>query len=174
MDTRHRGNGRHMAQTAAHLVDHVIPPVTVRQWVISVPKRLRGFLAERPANRSSRLPSLPPAARPPTGASSRSRTTIGRSFKRRPTSCPRSTSTASERCRTRGIKAPDGRPVRRSAPRREKRHSGGSAGVPGPAAWLPENAAPASPAAHRLGNACRHGCGSAIDRTSLRRVATSG
>jgi hypothetical protein len=42
-------NGRHMAQTAAHLVDHVIPPVPVRQWVISVPKRLRGFLADRPA-----------------------------------------------------------------------------------------------------------------------------
>ena len=41
-------NGRHMAQTAAHLVDHVIPPVPVRQWVISVPKRLRGFLADRP------------------------------------------------------------------------------------------------------------------------------
>ena len=42
-------NGRHMAQTAAHLVDHVIPPVPVRQWVISVPKRLRGMLADRPA-----------------------------------------------------------------------------------------------------------------------------
>ncbi|MEI6258136.1 MAG: transposase [Planctomycetota bacterium] len=42
-------NGRHMAQTAAHLVDHVIPPVPVRQWVISVPKRLRCFLADRPA-----------------------------------------------------------------------------------------------------------------------------
>jgi hypothetical protein len=41
-------NGRHMAQTAAHLVDHVIPPVPVRQWVISLPKRLRGFLADRP------------------------------------------------------------------------------------------------------------------------------
>ena len=40
-------NGRHMAQTAAHLVDHVLPPVPVRQWVISVPKRLRGFLADR-------------------------------------------------------------------------------------------------------------------------------
>lgn len=40
-------NGRRMAQTAAHLVDHVIPPVPVRQWVISVPKRLRYFLAER-------------------------------------------------------------------------------------------------------------------------------
>jgi hypothetical protein len=42
-------NGRHMSQTAAHLVDHVIPPVPVRQWVISVPKRLRGMLADRPA-----------------------------------------------------------------------------------------------------------------------------
>jgi len=41
-------NGRHMAQTAAHLVDHVLPPVPVRQWVISVPKRLRGFLGDRP------------------------------------------------------------------------------------------------------------------------------
>ena len=41
--------GRRMAQTAAHLADRVIPPVPVRQWVISVPKRLRGFLADRPA-----------------------------------------------------------------------------------------------------------------------------
>jgi len=41
-------NGRHMAQTSAHLADHVIPPVPVRQSVISVPKRLRGFLADRP------------------------------------------------------------------------------------------------------------------------------
>jgi hypothetical protein len=41
-------NGRHMAQTAAHLADHIIPPVPVRQWVISVPKRLRGMLADRP------------------------------------------------------------------------------------------------------------------------------
>jgi hypothetical protein len=28
--------------------NHVIPPVPVRQWVISVPKRLRGMLADRP------------------------------------------------------------------------------------------------------------------------------
>ena len=35
-------------ETAAHLADHVIPPVPVRQWVISVPKRLRGMLADRP------------------------------------------------------------------------------------------------------------------------------
>jgi ribosomal protein S27E len=26
---------RRMAETAAHLVDHVIPPVPVRQWVLS-------------------------------------------------------------------------------------------------------------------------------------------
>ena len=44
-------NGRRMAQTAAHLVDHVIPPVPVRQWVVSIPKRLRGFLADRPQGR---------------------------------------------------------------------------------------------------------------------------
>ena len=42
-------NGRRMAQTAAHLVDRVILPVPVRQWVISVPKRLRCFLADRPS-----------------------------------------------------------------------------------------------------------------------------
>jgi hypothetical protein len=34
-------NARRMAETAAHLVDHVIPPLPVRQWVLSVPKRLR-------------------------------------------------------------------------------------------------------------------------------------
>ena len=32
-----------MAQTAAHLVDNVITPVPVSQWVISVPNRLRGL-----------------------------------------------------------------------------------------------------------------------------------
>jgi hypothetical protein len=30
-----------MAETAAHLVDHVLPPLPVRQWVLSLPKRLR-------------------------------------------------------------------------------------------------------------------------------------
>jgi len=37
-------NARRMAQTAAHLVEHVFPQVPVRQWVISFPKRLRYFL----------------------------------------------------------------------------------------------------------------------------------
>ena len=37
-----------MAETAAHLVDHIIPPLPVRQWVRSVPKRLRWYLAREP------------------------------------------------------------------------------------------------------------------------------
>jgi len=38
-------NTRRMAETAAHLVDHVFPAVPVRQWVVLLPKRLRYFLA---------------------------------------------------------------------------------------------------------------------------------
>jgi hypothetical protein len=41
-------NARRMAETAAHLVDHVIPPLPVRQWVLSVPKRLRWYLEREP------------------------------------------------------------------------------------------------------------------------------
>lgn len=41
-------NGRRMPQTAAHMVNHVIPPVPMRQRVISVPKRLRWFLGQWP------------------------------------------------------------------------------------------------------------------------------
>ncbi len=37
-----------MVETAAHLVDHVLPPLPVRQWVLSVPKRLRPFLHHNP------------------------------------------------------------------------------------------------------------------------------
>lgn len=33
-----------MTETAAHLADHVFPHLPVRQWVLSVPKRLRYFL----------------------------------------------------------------------------------------------------------------------------------
>lgn len=33
-----------MAETAAHLADHVLPRLPVRQWVLSDPKRLRYFL----------------------------------------------------------------------------------------------------------------------------------
>ncbi len=38
-----------MVESAAHLVDHVLPPLPVRQWVLSVPKRLRPFLHHNPA-----------------------------------------------------------------------------------------------------------------------------
>ena len=37
--------GRRMAEVAAHLVDHVFPEVPVRQWVLSLPHRVRYLLA---------------------------------------------------------------------------------------------------------------------------------
>lgn len=37
--------GRRMAERAAHLVDHVLPAVPIRQWVLSLPFRLRYVLA---------------------------------------------------------------------------------------------------------------------------------
>ncbi len=33
-----------MVEAAAHLSDHVFPRLPVRQWVLSVPKRLRYFM----------------------------------------------------------------------------------------------------------------------------------
>lgn len=41
--------GRRMSQTAANLVDRVLPDVPVRQWVLSLPMPLRLQLAWRPA-----------------------------------------------------------------------------------------------------------------------------
>jgi len=38
-------SGRRMAQTAAHLVERVIPWVPTRQWVVSVPVPLRYWMA---------------------------------------------------------------------------------------------------------------------------------
>ena len=37
-------NTRRMAEAAAHLTDHVFPHLPVRQWVLSVPKRLRYYI----------------------------------------------------------------------------------------------------------------------------------
>jgi hypothetical protein len=37
-----------MSQTAAHLVDHVIPRVPVRQWVLALPIHPRLLLAAQP------------------------------------------------------------------------------------------------------------------------------
>ena len=39
---------RRMAENRPHLVDHVIPPVPVRQWVISLPIPLRLLFAAQP------------------------------------------------------------------------------------------------------------------------------
>jgi hypothetical protein len=39
---------RRMAETAAHLVEHVFPLVPVRQWVVTFPRRLRFFLHRDP------------------------------------------------------------------------------------------------------------------------------
>ena len=41
--------GRRMCGTAAHLTDHVVPDVPLRQWVLSVPYELRLLLARHPA-----------------------------------------------------------------------------------------------------------------------------
>ena len=39
---------RRMVETAAHLVDDVLPRVPMRQWVLSVPKRVRWHLRHKP------------------------------------------------------------------------------------------------------------------------------
>jgi hypothetical protein len=39
---------RRMAETAAYFVDYVIPPVAVRQWVLSLPIPLRLLFAAQP------------------------------------------------------------------------------------------------------------------------------
>jgi hypothetical protein len=41
-------NARRMVEVAAHLADHVLPPLPVRQWVLSLPKRIRPFLPHDP------------------------------------------------------------------------------------------------------------------------------
>ncbi len=46
---------RRMVETAAHLADHVIPRLPVRQWVLSVPKRLRYYLHSDPAVQNTAL-----------------------------------------------------------------------------------------------------------------------
>jgi hypothetical protein len=46
---------RRMAETAAHLADHVLPRLPVRQWVLSLPRRLRYHLAHDPKALDSAL-----------------------------------------------------------------------------------------------------------------------
>ncbi len=38
------GNTRRMVETAAHLTDHVLPRLPVRQWILPAPKRHRYFM----------------------------------------------------------------------------------------------------------------------------------
>jgi hypothetical protein len=42
-------NARRMVEVAAHLNDHVLPALPIRQWVLSVPKRIRPFFHHDPA-----------------------------------------------------------------------------------------------------------------------------
>lgn len=67
-------NARRIAATVAHLTDHVIPRVPVRQWVLSVPRHLRPRAARvarrrgRPRRgRGGALPSGPVRLRRPDG-----------------------------------------------------------------------------------------------------------
>jgi len=48
-------SGRRMVETAAHLVDNVLPRTPFRQWVITFPKRVRWHLRNRPEVASSLL-----------------------------------------------------------------------------------------------------------------------
>jgi len=48
-------NARRMAETAAHLADHVLPCLPVRQWVLSLPRRLRYHLEHDPKALNSAL-----------------------------------------------------------------------------------------------------------------------
>ena len=59
---------RRMAKTAAHRVDHLIPHVPVRQWVLSLPIPLRLLLAAQPelATPVPQVVELAPRRRPRT------------------------------------------------------------------------------------------------------------
>jgi hypothetical protein len=65
-------NARRMVEVAAHLNDHVLPPLPIRQWVLSVPKRIRPFFHHDPAPSWPTTPAsswTPSAARPASSAS---------------------------------------------------------------------------------------------------------
>jgi hypothetical protein len=51
-------NARRICEVAAHLTDAVLPHVPIRQWVLSVPKRLRPYLHRDHARRQRRAPDL--------------------------------------------------------------------------------------------------------------------
>jgi len=83
--------------------------------------------------KQNRRPSRPLAVRPPTGTNSCRCMTTATAFNRHPTSCPRPTSTASDRCRTQGhskaARWPDSERLR--ADTRKTPLQGGKAADPG-------------------------------------------
>jgi hypothetical protein len=42
-------NARRMVEVAAHLINHVLPPLPVPQWLFALPKRIRPFLPHNPS-----------------------------------------------------------------------------------------------------------------------------
>jgi hypothetical protein len=50
-----------MAEVGAYLTDHVLPHLPLRQWVLSLPKRLRPYLHHDPEVGGA--PDLPPSPR---------------------------------------------------------------------------------------------------------------
>ena len=56
-----------MVETAAYLNDHVLPRLQVRQWVLSVPKRLRYFMQRDGAVLIARIYEMFPLLCPKCG-----------------------------------------------------------------------------------------------------------
>jgi len=67
-----------MVETAAHLADHVIARLPLRQWVLSVPKRLRYHLERDPAVLNAALHFLAAAAAMPLNLLRRQTTRLAR------------------------------------------------------------------------------------------------
>jgi hypothetical protein len=101
------------------------------------------------ANRSSHHRCHPLVARPTTGANSCRSMTIATSFKPRPTNCPRSIFTASERYRTRRTHVGKLRTGTRSAQTREKRHRRGCGAFRETRSGHPGSSSRGSRVAHR-------------------------
>jgi hypothetical protein len=122
-----------------------------------------GFARVKPNRRRS----LPLAGRPPTGASSSKCVTTATSFRRHPTSCPQSTSTASDRCRTRGYdkaaRRPDSERLRADTRKTPLQGEGGRSREPlsGPG-QAREAGATGSRVVHQSDDACGSAIGRAI------------
>ena len=56
-------SARRTVETAAHLTDHVLPELPLRQWILAVPKRLRYF-RERDADLRGAVSPTPQFVRP--------------------------------------------------------------------------------------------------------------